>query len=86
MVEERKEAEKVATRGVIHLKIYATLCPLCQCNLNFPAVQQVTGEAKYIDDHPPLKNELHAAIVVSSKAHARIVAIDATEALGKLAC
>ncbi|KAI1821227.1 xanthine dehydrogenase [Xylaria intraflava] len=40
------------------------------------ALKQVTGEAQYTDDIPPLKNELHASIVFSSKAHAKIKSID----------
>ena len=45
------------------------------------ADKQATGEAIYIDDIPRMKNELHLAFVTSSKAHARLVNIDATEAL-----
>lgn len=51
--------------------------------LSYPAAQQATGEAKYIDDNPLLANELHAALVLSTRAHARILAIDTTEALCK---
>ncbi|OMO78014.1 Aldehyde oxidase/xanthine dehydrogenase, a/b hammerhead [Corchorus olitorius] len=37
---------------------------------------QVTGEAEYTDDTPMPPNGLHAALVLSKKPHARIVAID----------
>ncbi|KAI1343849.1 xanthine dehydrogenase [Xylariaceae sp. FL0016] len=45
------------------------------------ALKQVTGEAQYTDDIPPLKNELHATLVLSSRAHAKIKSIDYTAAL-----
>ena len=45
------------------------------------AVEQATGEAVYVDDLPSFVNELHAAVVLSSKAKANILSIDATEAL-----
>ena len=37
---------------------------------------QVTGEAEYTDDTPTPPNTLHAALVLSKKAHARILSID----------
>ncbi|KAI0397162.1 xanthine dehydrogenase [Xylariaceae sp. FL0594] len=45
------------------------------------ALKQVTGEAQYTDDIPPLKNELHASIVFSTRAHAKIKSIDYSAAL-----
>lgn len=45
------------------------------------AVKQVTGEAVYVDDMSAHENELHAALVLSERAHARIEAIDASAAL-----
>ncbi|KAI1330712.1 xanthine dehydrogenase [Xylariaceae sp. FL0255] len=45
------------------------------------ALKQVTGEAQYTDDIPPLKNELQASVVFSSRAHAKIKAIDYSAAL-----
>lgn len=45
------------------------------------AFNQTTGEAVYVDDIPHLENELHAALVLSSRAHAKILAIDDTHAL-----
>ncbi|CAN0876375.1 Xanthine dehydrogenase 1 [Linum grandiflorum] len=41
---------------------------------------QVTGEAEYVDDSPMPPNGLHAALVLSRKPHARIVAIDDSKA------
>ncbi|KAI0520687.1 xanthine dehydrogenase [Xylaria bambusicola] len=40
------------------------------------ALKQVTGEAQYTDDIPPLNNELHASILFSTRAHAKIISID----------
>lgn len=37
---------------------------------------QVTGEAEYTDDVPTPPNGLHAALILSKKPHARILAID----------
>ncbi|KAJ7517365.1 hypothetical protein O6H91_21G020900 [Diphasiastrum complanatum] len=41
---------------------------------------QVSGEAEYVDDLNLPPNCLHAALVLSSRPHARIISIDATEA------
>ncbi|XP_048257190.1 xanthine dehydrogenase/oxidase-like [Haliotis rufescens] len=45
------------------------------------ALQQTTGEAVYIDDMPMIDGELYAAFVFSTKAHAKILSVDASEAL-----
>ncbi|KAJ2715274.1 hypothetical protein H4R19_001292 [Coemansia spiralis] len=45
------------------------------------ALKQVTGEARYVDDMPALQGELHMGLVLSDRAHARIVAIDPAPAL-----
>lgn len=47
------------------------------------ALAQVTGEAKYTDDlpMPPPPGLLHGALVMSTKAYARLVSVDATAAL-----
>ncbi|CAG8493602.1 9022_t:CDS:10, partial [Racocetra fulgida] len=47
------------------------------------AMKQVTGEAKYTDDIPKVHGELYGALVLSQKAHAKILGIDATEALAQ---
>ncbi|KAK9999957.1 hypothetical protein SO802_019560 [Lithocarpus litseifolius] len=41
---------------------------------------QVTGEAEYADDVPIPPSSLHAALILSRKAHARILSIDDSEA------
>ena len=48
--------------------------------MHLSALQQATGEAIFVDDMPSYKDELHAAIVVSSRPHAEIVDIDISEA------
>lgn len=45
------------------------------------AFKQATGEAIYCDDMPTAEGELYLAFVLSSKAHAKILSIDPTEAL-----
>lgn len=45
------------------------------------ALKQAAGEALYVDDMPHFQNELYAAVVLSTKAHARILSIDESEAL-----
>ncbi|KAF8940224.1 hypothetical protein BGZ58_007350 [Dissophora ornata] len=45
------------------------------------AIKQATGEAQYTDDMPKLHNELYGALVLSSRAHAKVVSVDASAAL-----
>ncbi len=45
------------------------------------AVKHVTGEARYVDDLPEPRDCLHACLVVSPWAHARLTGIDAGPAL-----
>ncbi|KAI0134904.1 xanthine dehydrogenase [Daldinia grandis] len=45
------------------------------------ALKHCTGEAEYIDDMPQQNNELHCALVLSTKAHAKILAVDWNPAL-----
>ncbi|XP_017927344.2 aldehyde oxidase isoform X1 [Manacus vitellinus] len=44
-------------------------------------IKHTTGEAVYVDDLPPVDGELFLAVVTSSRAHAKIVSIDTSEAL-----
>ncbi|KAM6200351.1 aldehyde oxidase 2-like [Sarcoramphus papa] len=44
-------------------------------------IKHATGEAVYIDDIHPVDGELSLAVVTSIKAHAKIISIDASEAL-----
>jgi xanthine dehydrogenase/oxidase len=45
------------------------------------AMKQCTGEAQYTDDIPLQRNELYGCLVLSTKAHAKLVRVDATPAL-----
>lgn len=45
------------------------------------ALKQATGEAAYTDDLPPYSNELYGALVLSQRAHAKVLIVDATQAL-----
>ncbi|XP_019132540.2 aldehyde oxidase 6 isoform X2 [Larimichthys crocea] len=45
------------------------------------AISQATGEAMYCDDIPRTDGELFLALVTSSRAHAKIIGLDASEAL-----
>ena len=45
------------------------------------ALKQCTGEAQYTDDIPLQKNELYGCLVLSTKAHARLLSVDPSPAL-----
>lgn len=45
------------------------------------AMKQVTGEAQYTDDIPRQVNELYGCLVLSTKAHAKILSVDGEPAL-----
>ncbi|XP_011496328.1 PREDICTED: xanthine dehydrogenase [Ceratosolen solmsi marchali] len=45
------------------------------------AFKQATGEAIYLDDMPKIVGELYMAFVLSTRAHAKLIKIDPTEAL-----
>ena len=42
---------------------------------------QVTGEATYVDDIPLPANTLYAAVVLSTRAHAKLLSVDASDAI-----
>ncbi|KAK5046620.1 hypothetical protein LTR84_007381 [Exophiala bonariae] len=46
------------------------------------SVKQTTGEAEYVDDMPRQDRELHTAFVFSQRAHAKLVKIDWSPAIG----
>ncbi|CAG9798533.1 unnamed protein product [Chironomus riparius] len=66
--------EKVSTDQPITDPIYRPIA-------HVSALKQATGEAIYVDDIPRHENELYLATVLSKKAHAKIISIDASEAL-----
>ncbi|XP_073927459.1 aldehyde oxidase 4 isoform X2 [Castor canadensis] len=45
------------------------------------AIKHTTGEAIFADDIPPIDQELFLAVVTSTRAHAKIISIDTSEAL-----
>ncbi|XP_044097196.1 aldehyde oxidase 4-like isoform X2 [Neovison vison] len=45
------------------------------------AIKHATGEAVFSDDMPPFAQELFLAVTTSTRAHAKIISIDASEAL-----
>jgi xanthine dehydrogenase/oxidase len=45
------------------------------------ALKQTTGEAEYIDDIPAQDHQLYGALVLSTKAHAKIISVDWEPAL-----
>ena len=50
-------------------------------NPHVAALKQCTGEAQYTDDIPVQKNELYGVMVLSTKAHAKILDVDVSGAL-----
>ncbi|KAL0969405.1 hypothetical protein UPYG_G00227010 [Umbra pygmaea] len=63
-VPEGQNQEDVVGRPMMHLS----------------AMKQATGEAVYCDDIPLYENELYLCLITSTKAHARILSIDSSEA------
>ena len=56
---------------------------LGKANPHVAALKQCTGEAQYTDDIPVQKNELYGMMVLSSKAHAKILKVDQSLAMGQ---
>ncbi|KAG7008356.1 ruvB-like helicase 1 [Physcia stellaris] len=52
-----------------------------KANPHLAALKQCTGEAQYTDDIPVQKNELYGHMVLSTKAHAKILSVDTLPAL-----
>ncbi|XP_042311337.1 LOW QUALITY PROTEIN: xanthine dehydrogenase/oxidase [Sceloporus undulatus] len=48
--------------------------------MHLSAAKQASGEAVYCDDIPHYENELYLTLVTSTKAHAKILSVDTTEA------
>ncbi|XP_074520488.1 aldehyde oxidase 5 [Halichoeres trimaculatus] len=55
--------------------------PVGRPSMHQSALEQATGEAKYYDDLPSVQGELFIFMVTSSRAHAKILNIDASDAL-----
>ncbi|EXJ95419.1 xanthine dehydrogenase [Capronia coronata CBS 617.96] len=54
---------------------------LGKSNPHLAALKQCTGEAQYTDDIPHQKDELIGCLVLSTKAHAKLLKVDASPAL-----
>ena len=54
---------------------------LGKANPHVAALKQCTGEAQYTDDIPVQKNELYGVMVLSTKAHAKLVHVDVAGAM-----
>ncbi|KAF8539986.1 molybdopterin binding aldehyde oxidase/xanthine dehydrogenase [Trichophaea hybrida] len=54
---------------------------LGQTKEHVSAMKQVTGEAQYTDDIPKIANELIGCLVLSTKAHAKLLSVDNSLAL-----
>ncbi|KAG8531083.1 uncharacterized protein KY384_004440 [Bacidia gigantensis] len=54
---------------------------LGKSNPHVAALKQCTGEAQYTDDMPVQKNELFGVLVLSTKAHARILSVNVDGAI-----
>ena len=50
-------------------------------NPHLAALKQCTGEAQYTDDIPIRKNELFGTLVLSTKAHAKVLKVDTSPAM-----
>lgn len=55
--------------------------PVWKDELRYDAIAKVTGEARYLNDMPPLAGEARAAVLRSPYSHARIVRLDSSRAL-----
>ena len=51
-----------------------------KANPHLAALKQCTGEAQYTDDIPVQRNELYGHLVLSTKAHAKLLSVDASPA------
>ncbi|CRK86175.1 CLUMA_CG000058, isoform A [Clunio marinus] len=61
----------------------ASINPIYRPKMHSSGYKHATGEAVYCDDIPKFENELYLALVLSVKSHAKIISIDASEALAQ---
>jgi xanthine dehydrogenase/oxidase len=59
----------------------SNIAPVGRPIVHKSAENQSTGEAQYVDDMPRFENEAYMGLVLSTRAHAEIVSIDAYKAL-----
>ncbi|XP_059612857.1 uncharacterized protein LOC132259308 [Phlebotomus argentipes] len=75
------QIDRILSSGTQTFDTYEKNWPLTQPVKKLEALIQVSGEAKYMNDHPHRDDDLWAAFVLSSEAKVKIARIDATEAL-----
>ncbi|XP_049545874.1 xanthine dehydrogenase-like isoform X1 [Anopheles darlingi] len=73
--------ERPLSSGLQTFDTYERNWPLTKNIPKIEALAQTSGEAKFINDLPPLPGELYAAFVIATRPHTRIGKIDAAEAL-----
>uniref|UniRef100_A0A8C9U8Q7 Aldehyde oxidase 5 n=1 Tax=Scleropages formosus TaxID=113540 RepID=A0A8C9U8Q7_SCLFO len=78
--ESRGDPEK-PHRGLNITCIQSSKDPVGRPRVHIAAFQQATGEAKYYDDLPAVSGELFVFMVTSTRAHAKIISMDFSEAL-----
>jgi xanthine dehydrogenase/oxidase len=81
LVQVRTEPRPLSHGSQEYQETPQQLEPVGQSIVHQSARLQVTGEAKYLDDMPMPVNGYHAVVVLSTKPHARLTAVDATTAL-----
>ncbi|KAL9047317.1 MAG: hypothetical protein Q9214_000076 [Letrouitia sp. 1 TL-2023] len=77
------EIERAISKGTKDLQATQNYAQRVVGNANphLAAVKQCTGEAQYTDDIPVQRNELYGHMVLSTKAHAKILEIDPSPAM-----
>lgn len=75
------EIERPVSSGSQTFQTDRSEWPLTEPVVKYEGLAQCSGEAKYINDMPKLKDELWAAFVLAHKVQCKIDLIDATEAL-----
>lgn len=77
----RQIIERGLSSGVQSYKTIKNKWPLTKPVVKYEGLQQTSGEAKYVADIPRQDGELWATFVVATKVHARVVGMNAAEAL-----
>lgn len=73
--------QRSLSTGISTFNTDKNMWPITEPVLKYEGLVQCSGEAKYINDIPPMENELWAAFVTAKKVNAKISHIDASEAL-----
>ncbi|KAJ2784356.1 hypothetical protein H4R18_001160 [Coemansia javaensis] len=79
--EAEDSAERQLTRGQQEFAPVADRAVVGHGVAHLSALKQTTGEARYVDDMPPVHGELAVALVTADRPHARIGGVDAGAAL-----